>query len=156
VLSVVAPAHARSLDLLESYSVAAYGGYEDRQSFSAGLQLMTLDGPGDSGYLMGHWGFGFDVGYAKIDGESHMRILPMAELLFFIGYLQAGVGPDFAVEGDPLPGVDFMLGIGGRMFLGDEYQSPSISIGARLDWLVGEETRFVPAVVVRLEWVYDP
>ncbi|MFH1530564.1 MAG: hypothetical protein ABIK09_07505 [Pseudomonadota bacterium] len=148
----------RSLDFFESYSLGVYGGLENTSFYYAGLQAMTLEGPGDSALFGGHLGLGLDVGYARMGNAAHhIRIQPMAELLLLcLVYAQAGAGAFVDVEDPALSGLDLMLGVGLRMFLGDEYQSPSISLGGRFDWAVAGRTEFVPSAFAQLTFYIDP
>ena len=148
----------RSLDFFESYSFGAYGGLENTSFYFAGLQALTLGGPGDSSLLGGHLGLGLDLGYARMgSGAHHFRIQPMAELLllcFF--YIHAGAGAFVDVEDPASSGLDLMLGVGLRLFMGDEYQSPSLSLGGRFDWAIAGQSEFVPAAFGQLTFYIDP
>lgn len=150
-------AHGRSLELFNSYSLSAHGGLENAQFYNVGLQAMTLTGPGDSAWIMYHVGFGLDVNYAH-DGENvhHCRIVPAAELLVFFVYLQAGLGTFVDLKDPGRWGIDMMFGFGLRLFLGDEYQAPSVSIGGRLDYMLGENYQeFVPGFMAMASFYID-
>ena len=148
----------RSLDFFESYSFGAYGGLENPSFWDVGLQVLTLGGPGDSSLLGGHLGLGLDAGYARMGTEAHhLRILPMAELLMLcFVYVQAGVGTFIDVEDTAASGLDLMLGVGLRLFFGDEYQSPSLSLGGRFDWAIAGRTEFVPSAFGEVTFYLDP
>jgi hypothetical protein len=42
-----------------------------------------------------------------------------------------------------------------RLFLGDEYQSPALSAGARLEWIVGRRQVFVPSFFASLSMCFN-
>lgn len=149
--------HGRSLDLFESYSFAAHGGLENSKFYNMGLQAMTLTGPGDSSLIMFHTGFGLDLNYSHDGGGiHHLRIVPVAEFLFFLLYVQAGLGAFVDLEDAGLWGVDLMLSFGLRLFLGDEYQAPSISVGGRLDYMAGDNYQeFVPGFMAMVSFYID-
>ena len=149
--------YGRSLDLFESFSFSAHGGLENLQFYNAGLQAMTLDGPGDSSMLMHHFGYGLDLGYAHDgDGLHHLRIVPTVEFLLFFLYVQIGVGTFVDLEDSGSWGLDLVGNFGLRIFLGDEYQAPSISVGGRLDYLVADDYReFVPSFMTMVSFYID-
>ncbi len=123
-----------------------------------GFQALTLEGPGDSALLGGHLGLGLDVGYARMAKRAHqIQIQPMAELLLlcFI-YVHAGVGAFVDAEDPGASGLDLMLGLGLRVFFGDEYQSSSLSLGGRFDWAIAGQTEFVPTAFAQLTFYLDP
>ena len=158
-LVLLAPAaRGRSVEFLRDYYLGAHGGLENRNFWNAGLQAMTVHGPGDSSLLMFHFGLGLDTSYAHLGKDAHhLRILPVGEFSFWFGFLQAGVGPSIDLGDTGHTGADFMLAFGLRIFLGDEYQNPSISVGGRLDWLVGERDEFVPGFFARFSfWLRAP
>lgn len=149
--------HGRSLDLFDSYSLSAHGGLHDLQTYNAGLQAMTLDGPGDSSWLMFHMGYGLDLGYAH-DGRGlhHLRVIPAVELFVFFVYLQVGLGTFVDLEDASRWGLDLMGNFGLRLFLGDEYQAPSISVGGRLDYLWAKDYgQFVPSAMAMVSFTID-
>ncbi|MBW1807258.1 MAG: hypothetical protein JRJ87_03630 [Deltaproteobacteria bacterium] len=145
----------RSVEFLRDYYLAVHGGLENGDFYNAGLQAMTVNGPGDSSLLMFHLGLGLDASYAHLSEDAHhLRIIPTAEATFWFLFLQAGIGPSIDLHDTGKTGADFMLTFGLRFFLGDEYQRPSISVGGRLDWLVGDRNEFVPGVFVRISfWI---
>ncbi|MBW2704287.1 MAG: hypothetical protein JRF33_26000 [Deltaproteobacteria bacterium] len=150
-------AYGRSLELFDSWSFAAHGGLESLDFYNAGLQVLTLDGPGDSGLIMFHLGYGLDLDYAH-DGEGlhHLRIVPTVELFFFLLYVQAGLGPFVDLEDSDRWGVNLMFNFGLRIFLGDEYQWPSIAVGGRLDYMVAEDyAEFVPSFMAMVSFYLD-
>ncbi len=150
-------AHARSLELFNSYSLSAHGGLENAEFYNVGLQAMTLTGPGDSSLIMLHTGFGLDMNYSHDgDGIHHLRIVPAAEFLFFLLYVQAGLGAFVDLEDAGRRGVDLMFSFGLRLFLGDEYQAPSISVGGRLDYMAGDNYQeFVPGFMAMASFYID-
>ena len=149
--------HGRSLELFNSYSLSAHGGLENTRFYNAGLQAMTLDGPGDSSLIMWHAGFGLDMNYAHDgDGIHHFRIVPAAEFLFFWLYVQAGLGAFVDLEDPSRWGIDLMFNFGLRLFLGDEYQAPSVSVGGRLDYLAADDYQeFVPGFMAMVSFYID-
>ena len=149
--------HARSLDLFESWSIAAHGGLESTNFYNAGLQVMTLSGPGDSSYIMCHSGFGLDLTYAH-DGAGlhHLRIVPAAEFMLFWFYAQLGLGAFVDLQNPDKWGFNLAFNFGLRLFLGDEYQAPSFSAGGRLDYMVSSDYQeFVPAFMAMLSFYID-
>jgi hypothetical protein len=150
-------ARGRSLELFNSYSFSAHGGLENAKFYNLGMQAMTLTGPGDSSLIMFHTGFGLDLNYSHDgDGIHHLRIVPAAEFLFFLLYVQAGLGTFVDLEDAGRWGVDLMCGFGLRLFLGDEYQAPSISVGGRLDYMAAEDYQeFVPSFMAMASFYID-
>ena len=147
----------RSLELFNSYSLSAHGGLENTRFYNAGLQAMTLTGPGDSSLIMCHAGFGLDLGYAHDgNGIHHLRIVPTAEFLLFWLYLQAGLGTFVDLEDPGRWGLNLSFNFGLRLFIGDEYQAPSVSVGGRLDYMAAEGYReFVPAFMAMVSFYID-
>lgn len=147
----------RSLDLFESYSLAAHGGLKNERFYNAGLQAMTLTGPGDSSLIMFHTGFGLDLHYAHDGaGVHHLRIVPTVEILFFWVYLQLGLGTFVDLEHPDTWGFDLACNFGLRVFLGDEYQWPSFSAGGRLDYMLTKDgDTFVPGFMAMISFYLD-
>lgn len=148
-------AQARSLEIGKSWSLGAYGGLKDAEHWDAGLQALTLHGPGDSGLLMFHVGVGLDAGYARM-GEAHqLRLVPVFEALFFFVFVQLGAGVAIDLLNPSRSGADLVVIPGLRVFFGDEYQAPALSAGARLDWFVGRRKEFVPSFFASLSFYID-
>jgi hypothetical protein len=157
LLAWAGPAGGRSLDFWESYSLSVHGGLTSPSFYNAGLQLMTLDGAGDSSWLMSHVGIGLDLAYAHDGpGTHHLRIVPAVEYLFLWFYAQAGVGAFADCERAERWGVDLMFSFGLRLFLGDEYEWFSVSTGGRLDYLARPGyAEFIPGFMARLSFYID-
>ena len=148
----------RSLDFWESWSGGLHGGLQNLSVYHAGLQVLTLGGPGDSALLGGHLGLGLDTTYLRIGQTGHhLRVQPMAELLLLcFVWVHAGIGADVDLTTPDNSGLALMLGTGLRLFFGDEYQSPSLSLGGRFDWSVASRSRFVPSAFAQLSFYIDP
>lgn len=147
---------ARSLEIGRSWSLGAFGGLGDLDRWDAGVQVLTLHGPGDSSLLMYHVGLGLDTSYARLDGAHQLRIVPVFELQFFILFLQVGAGAAIDLQHAGRSAADLLLVTGLRLFLGDEYQAPALAAGARMDGIVGPRSVFVPSAYVALSFVIDP
>ncbi len=154
-LLVVMQASARRVDFGRSYSLGAHGGVRDKEHWNAGMQALTLHGPGDSGYILFHMGTGLDAGYARMGDAHQIRLVGISEILFFLVFVQIGAGAAIDLEHPSRTGADLVLVPGLRIFLGDEYQSPALSAGARLDWIIGRRFEFVPSFFASISFHFN-
>jgi hypothetical protein len=130
------PCQARDADLWDYWEVGPEAGIRSSKTWQAGLALRTIQG-GGGGFVWGTVGMGLDASYAVIDDrERQIRILPMVDLCIDSPYLQLGAGPALDLGTIGHSGVDLMLGVGIRFYLGKAFIGPALSIGFRLDGTV--------------------
>jgi len=136
--------------------VGAFGGLQDLDRWDVGVQALTLHGPGDSSLVMFNVGLGLDASYTQMDRAHQLRLVPVFEILLFIVFVQVGAGAAVDLVHPGLSGADLLAVAGLKIFLGDEYQAPALSVGVRMDGIVGSRSVFVPSAYLALSFTIDP
>jgi len=150
-LSLSGTSLAGDVELFRDYSVDAIGTIRDLDRYSAGVQGWTYDGPGDSGWVMGHLAMGLDLRYAHLDpGVHRFDLTPMAEGLLYWVFLDVGVGPSIDLQRPGDSNLHVSLSPGLMIPLGDEYEGLALRLGGQFDFYVAGETRIIPSAMLRV------
>ena len=150
-LSLPGTSRAGHVELFRDYSVDVVGTISDLDRYTAGIQGWTYDGPGDSGWVMGHVAMGLDLRYAHLDpGVHRLDLTPTAEGLLYWFFLDAGVGPSLDLQRPGDSNLHFSLAPGLMIPLGDEYEGLALRLGGQFDFYVVGETRIIPSAMLRL------